>query len=62
MADDRCHVASCLVRQGAGGRIYLHDAYHTEKEEDHPDHLVSLENITNALLIHFFIVLSVLFV
>ena len=34
--------------------------YHTEKEEDHPDHLVSLENITNALVIHFFIVLSVL--
>ncbi len=61
MADDRCHIVSSLVRQGAGGRIYLYDAYHTEEEEDHPDDLVSLEYVTYALVVHFFIVLSLIF-
>ncbi len=62
MSDNRCHIVSGLVRQGAGRQNIPPRCLSYREEEDHPDHLVSLENITYALVIHFFIVLSVLFV
>jgi hypothetical protein len=34
--------------------IHLHDTDHAEKEENHPDYLVSLEYVAYGFIVHFF--------
>ena len=50
MIDDRTDIILALIGESAGCGEHLDDAHHTEEEEDHPDNLVSLEDISYFLI------------